>query len=174
MYRSKDFMLMDVVDLNGKKLGVINDLIIDFDSKRILGFSISSNNWFKNNISVMLEDVVSFNSVMIVVKARKDKFLNFKDIRGIDVRDRAGNIVGIVEDIMFDKEKFNMTALIVSTGIITNFIYGKKVILVKDIILGDENIFLNKRSENVELLSLPHRLFKEDDLDECKVQNQEI
>ncbi|AYD40122.1 photosystem reaction center subunit H [Clostridium fermenticellae] len=169
MYRSKDFMLMEVIDLTGKKLGLINDIIVDFDSRKVLGFSVSSNNWFGKNISILFEDIVSFNSVMIVAKATNGDFLNFKDVKGIDVRDREENIIGIVEDIMFEEKKFNILTLVVSTGIINNFIYGKKIVLVKDIILGDKNIFLNKRSENVSLLSLPHRLFKEDDLDEGRL-----
>lgn len=161
---------MDVVDLKGKKLGFISDLLIDFHSKRILGFNISSNNWFNTNINVMAEDIIGFNSVMIVVKSTKGKFLNFKDVKGIDILDRGGNIIGIVDDIIFDREKFNIRALVVSEGVITNFISGKKVILIKDLILGDESIFFNRKNQNINLFSLPHPLFKEDDSDECKVQ----
>ncbi|MBC2579016.1 PRC-barrel domain-containing protein [Clostridium sp. DJ247] len=166
MYRTKDFSLMDVVNVNGKRLGFINDLLIDFNRKQVLGFNVTPLSLFRKTLNIMLEDVISFNSVMVIIKAAKGSFLKFKDIKAMDVRDKEGNVLGMVEDILFDEHKFTLNAVIISTGFITNFISGKKIILVKDLMLGEKNLLYNGKNENINFSSLPHKLFLEDGLDE--------
>ena len=92
--------------------------------------------------------------------------MQFNDIKGMDVRDKKGSIIGMVEDILFDEEYFFMSAVIVSTGFITNFISGKKIVLINDLVLGEENILYNWKNEHLNFSSVPHKLFMEDDLDE--------
>lgn len=166
VYRSKDFILMDVIDVNGKRLGYINDLLIDFSKRKVTGFNISSSSFLKKDLNVMINDVVSYNYAMVITEAIKGVFLQFKDIKCMDVRDKKGNIIGMVEDILFDEENFSISAVIISTGFITNFISGKKVVLINDLILGEENILYNWKNEHLNFLSIPHKLFMEDDLDE--------
>lgn len=166
MYRTRDFTLMDVISVNGKKLGFINDILIDFNKKKVVGFSISSTSLLKKNLKVMAQDIVSFNSVMVITETFKGEFLQFKDIRGMDVKDRRGNIIGMIEDILFDEDSFIIGAVIISTGFITNFILGKKIILINDLVLGEKNILYNERNANLNFISLPHKLFMEDDVSE--------
>lgn len=166
MYRSKDFTLMDVINVNGKKLGFINDLLVDFYIKKIIGFSIAPYGLLKKTLNVLIEDVVSFNSVMVITKTTSGDFLQFKSIKDMDVRDEKGNILGMVEDIIFDKMSFKISSLVVSMGFITNFLSGKKIILIKDILIGEESLLFNGRSENLSFCSLPHKLFTEDDFNE--------
>lgn len=157
---------MDVISVAGKKLGFIDDILIDFNKKKVIGFSIASSGLFKRNLSVMAENIVGFNNVMIITSADKGKFLEFKKIRGMDVKDRKGNIIGMIEDILFDETTFIMGAVMISTGFITNFISGKKIILIKDLMLGEKNMLYSRKNENLNFASLPHRLFIEDDENE--------
>lgn len=157
---------MDVVDVKGKKLGFINDILINFSSKNVIGFNITSTNLVKKDTNVLIEDIISFNSVMVVTKTTKGIFLKFKDIKGIDAKDRRGSIIGMADDILFDEINFSIRAVIISTGFITNFISGKKIILTSDLILGESSLFYNHKNENLNFTSIPHKLFMEDDLDE--------
>ncbi|MBI6873940.1 PRC-barrel domain-containing protein [Clostridium aciditolerans] len=166
MYRTRDFMLMDVISVNGKKLGFINDILIDFNKKKVVGFSISSTSLLRKNLNVMTECIVGFNSVMVTTETFKGKFLEFKDIKGMDVKDRRGNIIGMIEDILFDEDSFIIGAVIISTGFITNFISGKKIILINNLVLGEKNMLYNERNANLNFTSLPHKLFMEDDVNE--------
>lgn len=171
MYRSKDFALMDVIDVNGKKLGYINDVLVDFSKERVIGFNISSSSFLKKDINVMIEDIVSYNSAMVITEAVKGNFLKLRDIKGMDVKDRKGNIIGMVEDILFHEHKFSISALVVSTGFITNFISGKKIILIKELVLGEENLLYNSKNQHLNFSSVPHKLFMRDDLDERNKKN---
>lgn len=166
MYRTRDFTLMDVIDINGKRLGFVNDILMDFNKKKIIGFSISSTSLLKKNLNVTVEDIVSFNSVMVVTETFKGKTLQFKNIKGMDIKDRKGNIIGMIEDILFDENSFIIGAVIISTGFITNFITGKKIILINDLVLGEKNVLYNERNSSLSFTSLPHRLFMEDDINE--------
>ncbi|NMM65588.1 photosystem reaction center subunit H [Clostridium sp. P21] len=166
MYRSKDFSLMDVINVNGKRLGFINDLLVDFNIKKITGFSIATYGFLKKNLNVGIGDVVSFNSVMVITATTEESFLEFKNIKNMDVRDEKGNILGMVEDIIFDKISFKINALVVSMGFLSNFLTGKKIILIKDILIGEESLLYNGRNPNLNFCSLPHKLFMEDDLNE--------
>lgn len=166
VYRSKDFILMDVIDVNGKRLGYINDLLINFNKRKVIGFNISTSSFFKKNLNVMNENIVSYNSAMVITEAVKGAFLHLKDIKGMDVRDKKGSIIGMVEDILFDENSFSIKALVISTGFITNFISGKKIILINELVLGEENLLYNWQNEHLNFTSIPHKLFMEDDLDE--------
>lgn len=157
---------MDVISVNGKRLGFIKDLLVNFNEKKIIGFSIASYSLLKSTLNVSIENVVSFNSVMVITDTIKGDFLGFKNIKGMDLRDRRSNILGMIEDVLFDELSFSINAVVVSTGVITDFISGKEVILIKDIILGEENLLYNGKNEKLHFSSLPHKLFMEDDFNE--------
>ncbi|OFI05417.1 PRC-barrel domain protein [Clostridium acetireducens DSM 10703] len=163
MYRIKDFSLMDVFDLDGNKVGFIKDAVIDIDNYNIKGFSISSYNFFKNNDNVLLKDIVYFDNSMIIKKITKYKSLEFSNLKGMKVIDRKGNILGIVEDLFFDKKEFKIRGLIISSGIFNDIRMGKRIILVSDIVLKDKNIFYLKYINKIDFWILPHKLIVDDD-----------
>lgn len=157
---------MDVININGRRLGYIQDILIDFNKRKVIGFNLTSTSFLKKNLNIMLNDVVSYNSTMVVTETIKGVFLQFDDIKGMDIRDRKGSIIGMIEDILFDERKFSISAVVVSTGFITNFIQGKKIVLIKELILGEESILFNGKSGSLNFSSVPHKLFMEDDINE--------
>ena len=168
MHKRKNFMLMDVYNLNGKKIGVITDLLINIDENKVKGFVVSSINIFKKSSSVLIEDIVSFNQYMIIKKLNKSNCLKFESIRGLDVIDDLGLIEGIVEEIIFNSSTFKIKGLVVSRGILQNFKCGKKVILQKDYIIGDKNIFYINKNKKFNFVTVFHNLNVEEDRNEKK------
>lgn len=166
MYRSKDFTLMDVVDVRGKRLGYIKDLLIDFNRKKVIGFNLASISLFKKDLNIMMDNIVGYNLTMVVTDITKGTFFQFSSIKGMDIRDRKGNIIGMVEDMLFDEKDFAIKALVVSTGFINNFVQGKKVVLINNLILGEESLLFNGRKDNLNFSTMPHKLFMEDSEDE--------
>lgn len=162
MYRVKDFILMEVFNVNGKKIGYIKDILIDFNKKRVIGFKVSSSGIFSNSINVLNEDIISFNNVMIVDKFNKNRYFSFSEIKGLDTVDTCGNIIGMIEECIFRKNDFYITGLLISTGFFNNLINGKLVIPVCNTILGDDNLLNYKQCDKFSLRSMPHKLFKED------------
>lgn len=149
---------MNVINIEGKKIGHIDDIIINFHEGKVEGFSISSRGIMGKKTNVLVKDIVSFNETMIIKLITKENFLYFKDIKNMDVIDNEGKIYGTVEDILFDEEFFKISGLILSTGIIKNFMYGKKILLFERLILGENSICYIKNNEELTLSTLPHKL----------------
>jgi uncharacterized protein YrrD len=162
MFRSKDFILMDVVDINGKKIGFINDIIIDFNHREVKGFVISTYKLFQKNLSVLKEDIISFNKAMVVGKCVKNKYFTFSSIKNMDIISRYGEIIGMAEDILFQEFTFRIHGLVASTGFIKNLLIGKKILLINSIIIGEQSILHYSSETKINFISVPHKLFLKD------------
>ena len=162
MYRSKDFMLMEVMDISGKKIGFIKDILIDFNKGYITGFSISSTRLLKKDYTVRKENIISFNNNMVISEISEECELKLSDFKGMDVVNNKGDIIGMVEDIIFNNEDFKINGIIVSTGFIRNLIYGKQIYLIKELILGNKNILYFKEGSNMFFRTVPHELLEVD------------
>ena len=157
MARSKDFIYMDILDIKGKRLGFIEDIIIDFNNNKVTGFKISSLKIKKEYKAVLIDDIISFSDAMIVNKLSKGIYFTFKGMKNFDVIDTDGKIIGVCEDIIFEKDSFIIKAVVMSTGILSDIKYGKRILLCKDIILGEENLFY-KCNKDFELFSKIHSI----------------
>lgn len=166
MYRKKDFILMDVLDTKGRKLGYIRDIIVDFNQGRVLGFIINPSRIFNKNVNILKKDIVYFNQNMIVKNTSKGNFLKFTDINNMDVVDKYGNIIGIAEDIIFKENSFKIEAIVVTTGLLKSFIKGKRVVLSRNIIFGDKNLLYYCDDRKLDFYCLPHKIFRDVDRNE--------
>ncbi|WP_010292908.1 PRC-barrel domain-containing protein [Clostridium senegalense] len=81
MYKSSDFIYMDVVNIEGETLGYINDILINFHKKQILGFSVTPYKLLRKNFNVLKEDIIYHNKNMVVKSINKGKYLKFSDIK---------------------------------------------------------------------------------------------
>lgn len=158
MYRSKDFSLMEVIYIRGNRAGFIKDPIIDFHNGKIVGFQISSYDFIQKNINVMKDDIISFDKSMVIKNTSKGEYLSFKQVRGMDIIDIMGNMIGMLEDFLFFGNNFRIAAVIVSSGLICNFTHGKRILLMEELQLGDRNILWIKKNDRINFLSMPHKL----------------
>jgi uncharacterized protein YrrD len=147
--------MMDVKKVCGKRIGFIKDIIIDFNLKRVVGFKISSKSIFSKNESVLREDIVAFDKYMVVKYSTKSSGLMFKQLKNMEVVDCESNIVGMFEDLIID-ELLEIKAILISLGTVRNILEGKKVVLVKDIIVGEESILLIKNKDKFNFISSAH------------------
>jgi len=161
MFKSKKFIFMDVVSVDGKKIGFIRDLLIDFNKGIVMGFLISPYNFFRKNLSVLKEDIIYFNNHMVVKKVEKNKYLCLHSFINMDVIDKCGNIFGMVEDINFTYDTFKIKGVIVSSGFIPNLLRGKRIMLINELILGEENILYIPNNYEYCFKSMPHNFFVE-------------
>lgn len=151
MYKSKYFKYMNVYYSNGKKVGFIKDILVDFNEERIIGFCVSSYNILNKNNIVLVEDIISINKNMVVKKLERGQYLSFNDIKHLEVIDIEGVLMGVIEDIIINEGNFRIVAIIISMGFLNNFIKGKKIISPNEIILGETNLlYFNYRSRNLD------------------------
>lgn len=159
MFKSKDFIFMDVVSVEGKKIGFIKDLLINFNSGKVTGFEISPYKFYHKNVSVLKEDIIYFNKHMVVKKIEKNKYLRLHSFINMDVIDKCRNVFGIVEDITFTCDTFEIKGIIVSSGFIANLLRGKRIMPIKELILGEENLLSLSNSDKYCFKSMPHNFF---------------
>jgi uncharacterized protein YrrD len=161
MFKSKDFIFMDVLNAQGTKIGFIRDLLIDFNNGKVIGFMISPNKLFHKNLSVLKEDIIYFNKNMVVKKTQKNKYLCLHSFINMDVIDKCSNVFGMVEEITFTCDTFEIKGVIVSSGFFINLLRGKRIMLINELILGEENILYTPSCTEYSFKSMPHNFFVE-------------
>ncbi|MBZ9687816.1 PRC-barrel domain-containing protein [Clostridium estertheticum] len=161
MFKSKDFIFMDVVSVEGKRIGFIKDLLIDFNKGKVIGFEVSPYKFFHKNVSVLKEDIIYFNKHMVVKKVEKNNYIPLHSFVNMDVIDKCRNVFGMVEDITFTYDTFEIKGITVSSGFITNLLRGKRIMLINELILGEENLLYLPNCYNHSLKSMPHNFFVE-------------
>lgn len=140
MYRIRDFIFKEVVSLNGKKLGFIGDILIDFDQKIVSGFDVISNNILRKDLNVDVRDTLSFEPVLITSSFFRGERVKFNDIRAFDVVDRGGRIMGHLEDVVFYEKSFKIRAFILSRGFIYDIFRKRKLLPAQKLVLGEKSI----------------------------------
>lgn len=160
MYRVKDFYNKKIYSIQGKKLGVIKDIYLDFHSGIILGFEVNSYSFSNKKNYLDISDVISIDDEVICNELKKGEGLKFSEIKDLEVTTKDGDIKGEVEDIIIDKDSYRIKGIILGTGIVDRMLGGKEVILVQKCVLGDDFIVYLGES-GVRVRNLPHNLNKD-------------
>jgi uncharacterized protein YrrD len=159
MFKTRDFFLKNVYNIKGKKIGIIEDLYIDFHAGRILGFKVSNSSLFSKNDYVDMEDVIDIGEDMIINLIKKGNGLTFKEIKYMEIIDTLGNIKGVLEDIIIDIEDYSIKAILMTSGLVDKMIKGKQIILLNRCVLGEKYILYNE-NQGVSFKSMPHNMEK--------------
>lgn len=157
MYRSKDFYLKSIYNTQGKKLGTVKDIYIDFYNGQVKGIKVANYSVMTRKNYLAIEDIISFDEDIIGNNIVDGNGLKLTEIKGLEVIDKLGNIRGVVEDILIDEESFKIKGLIVSLGLIDKMIRGKEIILVNRSVLGEDCI-LYLGEPNIVVKNIPHEM----------------
>lgn len=157
MFKTRDFYFKKVYDLKGKKIGIIEDIYIDFYLGKIMGFKVSSSILFSKNNYIDMEEIIDIGEDVIINSIRSGKGLAFKELKYMEIIDKSSNIKGVLEDIIIDERDYSIKAIVMSSGLIDKMIKGKEIILIDKCILGEKYI-LYTGSEGISLKSMPHNM----------------
>lgn len=157
MFRVKNFYMKKVFDYKGKKLGVVEDLYIDFYNSSVLALKLSKKIFLNKKNSIKVQNIISIEDDILVKEKDTCNGLLLSDILGLDIINLHGNIIGVIEDIIISKENFELKGIVVSTGILDRLIHGKDILVPKECVLG-ENCLIHKNDSNISLRALPKRL----------------
>ena len=157
MFKTRDFLFKKVYNIKGKKIGIIEDLYIDFHLGKVLGFKISNSMLFSRNNYVDMQEIIDIGEDVIVNVIKKGEGLTFKEIKYMEVIDTRGNVKGVLEDVIIDIMDYSIKAIVMSSGLVDKMIKGKQIILLNKCILGEKYILYNG-NEGVLFKSLPHNM----------------
>ncbi|MDP4090339.1 MAG: hypothetical protein Q8930_13840 [Bacillota bacterium] len=157
MYRCKNFLAMKVLGSGGRNLGAIADIIPNFREGIIEGFSINGSALFNRKRKVVhTKDIIYYGDNMIVSSLVEEKGLTFDNIKDMEVVDICGNIIGIVEDIVFDN-KFSIKGIIICPGVVKKLYEGKRILLIDEVIFGEDNVLFHGKTK-FNFISLRHSI----------------
>lgn len=157
MFKTRDFYFKKVYDIKGKKIGIIEDIYIDFYSGKVTGFKISSSILFSKKNYVDIEEIIDIGEDMIINSIRKGSGLAFKELKYMEIIDKLSNVKGVLEDIIIDIKDYSIKAIVMSSGLIDKMIKGKQIILLNKCILGEKYI-LYTGNEGILFKSMPHNM----------------
>jgi len=157
MFKTRDFYFKKVYDIKGKKIGIVEDLYIDFYLGKVIGFKISNKMLFSKKNYVDMEDIIDIGEDMIITSIRKGEGLTFKEIKYMEIMDMLSNIKGVLEDIIIDIQDYSIKAIVISSGLIDKMIKGKEIIILNRCVLGEKYI-LYTGNEGISFKSMPHNM----------------
>lgn len=155
MAKSRDYLYMDVMNVNGEKIGYIKDLLVDFDKCEVVGFKINPYKLMKKCFNVLKEDIVYHKTQLIVKDTVKEKYLELSTIINMHVLDRYSNILGLVSEIVFDSENYKIKGVSVKNYNLWSMVKKRRVFIPKDLIVGEEYIFYTGEDKRISMDCLP-------------------
>ena len=157
MFKTRDFYFKKVYNVKGKRIGIIEDLYIDFYLGKIVGFKVSNSTLFSKKNYLDMQDIIDIGEDVIVNSIRQGEGLTFKEIKYMEVIDTLSNVKGVLEDIIIDIQDYSIKAIVISSGLIDKMIKGKQIILINRCILGEEYI-LYTGNKGILFKSMPHNM----------------
>ena len=157
MFKTRDFYFKKIFDIRGKKIGIIEDLYIDFYLGKVVGFKVSNSMLFSKKNYVEMQGIIDIGEDVIIDSIKKGDGLTFKEIKYMEVIDTLSNIKGVLEDIIIDIQDYSIKAIVISSGLIDKMIKGKQIILLNRCILGEKYI-LYTGNEGILFKSMPHNM----------------
>lgn len=160
MFKTRDFYLKKVYSVEGKKIGVIEDLYIDFYYGKVIGFEVSNHSLFSKKNYVNIGDVIDIGDDMIISSINRGAGLKFKQIKDMDIIDTLGNVKGVLEDLIIDTQDYSIKGIVITSGLLDKMIKGKEIILINRCILGEKYI-LYTGNDGILFKSMPHNMEKQ-------------
>ena len=143
---------------DGKKIGVIKDVIFCPKLQEVKGFLLERRGCQISKRVVLLKDVIDLGTDALVIddhtclkEFRKLKSTSeLKDsgnVSGLRVYSRAGRDIGIVKDVLFDHKTGMIEGVEVSDGLIQDLVQGRNIVpLLGRVEFSEENILVDKEA----------------------------
>lgn len=143
---------------NGKKLGIISDVIFCPKRKEVKGFELERKGCEIRRKVILLRDVLSVGKDAVVVNdcscisrmSKRGKNEELKDngeVNGLRIFSRDGDDLGVVKDILFDCNTGSIEGLEISDGLIQDIVQGRNIIpLFGKVEFCDESILVDREA----------------------------
>lgn len=143
---------------DGKKLGIIKDVIFCPRTKSIEAFLMERKGCETGKKVVLLKDVLNLgrdamivndcSCIRILKKAEySNKFKDHGQITGLRVYSRAGEDFGVVKDVLFDHKTGAIEGVEVSDGLLQDIFRGRNILpLFGKVEFSSENILVDREA----------------------------
>lgn len=143
---------------NGKKAGVIKDIIFSPGNREVRAFLLEHRGFeikkrvirLKNVVSLGYDAAIIDNPGCIEAHGKASFSSEFKDegsILGLRIFTRGGSELGIVKDVIFDLQTGRIEGFEISDGLLQDIIQGRRLLpLFGKVEFGEENVLVDKEA----------------------------
>jgi uncharacterized protein YrrD len=143
---------------NGKRIGIVKDIIFCPTEKRVIGFLLEHRGCEIGEKVILTSDAISLGTDALVVgdctcikqkrKIEKQGILKEKGkIIGLKIYSKSGEDLGIVKDVLFDFRSGLVEGVELSDGLLFDLVQGRNILpLFGKVEFGEENILVGKEA----------------------------
>ena len=143
---------------DGKKVGVVKNIIFCPKRKKLLAFLLECKSYELNKKVVLQEDIINLGKDAVIIKdlsslqtLRKakntDEFTEKGEVIGLRVYSKAGDDMGVVKDVIFDYKSWTIDGVEISDGLIQDIVKGRSVLpLLGKVEFGESIILVDKEA----------------------------
>lgn len=143
---------------DGKKVGVVKNIIFCPKRKKLLAFLLECKSYELNKKVILSKDIVNLGKDAVLIKdlsslqaLRKvkntDEFIEKGEIIGLRVYSKAGEDMGIVKDVIFDYKSWTIDGVEISDGLIQDIVKGRSVLpLIGKVEFGESILLVDKEA----------------------------
>ncbi|NJD03284.1 MAG: photosystem reaction center subunit H [Ruminiclostridium sp.] len=159
MHRYSEVLNLPVVCVkNGKKTGVIKDIIFCPENREVSAFLLEHKGLEIRKKVVKLKSILNLGDDAVIIDSpdcvkslgKAAYTAEFKDegsILGLRIFTRAGEELGIVKDVIFDWQAGRIEGFEVSDGLLQDILQGRRILpLFGKVEFGEENILVDKEA----------------------------
>lgn len=163
---------------NGRKLGIVEEVIFCPKRKKVLGLLLERKSCHVRKKLLLARDIYEMGKDAVIVAdcscltdMKKAALLNELgdkgSVLGLRIFTRSGEDIGVVKDVLFDYQSGSIEGVEVSDGLLQDIITGRNILpLFGKVEFGEENILVDKEAVE-EMLSngggLKKKLFGTDE-----------
>ncbi|MDD3925835.1 MAG: PRC-barrel domain-containing protein [bacterium] len=164
MMRGKEITGLPVYDASeGKKLGSIKDIVLDIDSRKVMGFTVDTGGLFGPGHKVLpMEEIKSIGPDAVMVSDKTHAVLHDENrepgikkileeghsVYGKKILTRSGKELGAVSDIMVDTDSGVVSGYEISGGVARDIGRGRPVVpMMDDFTAGEDAIVVPDETE---------------------------
>ncbi|HPD00024.1 MAG TPA: PRC-barrel domain-containing protein [Acetivibrio sp.] len=143
---------------DGKRLGVIKDIVFCPKDKKVVAFLVERKGYEILKKVVFMKDIQSMGKDALIINSPKDikdlkkvqdsnELKEKGDILGLRVCTRSGEDVGVAKDVLLDFTHGKIDGIEVSGGLIQDILEGRNILpLIGKVEFGEEYILVDSES----------------------------
>lgn len=143
---------------NGKKVGVVKNIIFCPKKKKLLAFLLECKSYEFNKKVVLAEDILSLGKDAVIIKdlnsltgLRKaknaDELSGKGEVIGLKVYSRTGEDFGVVKDVIFDYKNHTIEGVEISDGLLQDIVTGRNVLpLIGRVEFGEDILLVDNEA----------------------------
>lgn len=141
---------------NGKKVGVVKNIIFCPKKKKLLAFLLECKSYEFSKKIILTEDIINIGKDAVIIdeentlKALRkvknsDEFIDEGEMLGLRVYSKNGEYMGVVKDVLFDYKNNSIEGVELSDGLLQDIVKGRNILpFIGKVEFGEDIILVDR------------------------------